>query len=293
MMDYKALACFVAVLRFQNFERAAESLGLTQSAVSQRIKRLEQTCGGPLLIRARPVSATPLGEQLLAHANKVAMLEDGFFGALQDGYVNQPLSIAVNNDVLATWFVKVLSEFSVMDNTRLHIKAADQGKTREILQTGEVVACVSQLGTPVSGGESIFLGNMTYELVASPEFIENRLRGEMSIDAIMAAPSLVYDEHDDLWGRYQEECLQVQADIQNSHWYPSSHGFVEMVRSGTVCALVASVQVENEISNGRLVSLFPTRKLSVPLYWHWYKLSSPVLDRLTSVVLKSARSALS
>lgn len=292
-MDYKALSCFVAVLRFQSFERAADHLGLTQSAVSQRIKRLEQASGGPLLIRARPVSATPLGEQLLAHANKVSMLEDGLFESLQQGHSHQPLSIAVNNDVLATWFIQVLSTFSKVDETRLHIKAADQGKTREILQTGEVVACLSQIGTPVSGGESVFLGNMTYELVAAPEFVAERLNGEVNVASVMAAPSLVFDEYDDLWVRYQHECLQVKADIRNSHWYPSSHGFVEMVISGTVCALVPSVQVAEEISDGRLISLFPHKKLSVPLYWHWYKLNSPILDRLTSVILATTRNALS
>jgi len=293
MMDYKALSCFVAVLRFQSFERAADHLGLTQSAVSQRIKRLEQECGGPLLIRARPVSATPLGEQLLAHANKVAMLEDGLYESLQRGHSHQPLSIAVNHDVLATWFTKVLSAFSAIDETRLHIKAADQGKTREILQTGEVVACLSQIGTPVSGGESVFLGNMTYELVATPHFVKERLHGEISALSVLAAPSLVFDEFDELWGRYQNECMQVKADIRNSHWYPSSHGFVEMVMSGTVCALVPSVQVVEELNNGLLISLFPHKKLSVPLYWHWYKLNSPILDRLTSVILSTTRNTLS
>ena len=293
MMDYKALSCFVAVLRFQGFERAADYLGLTQSAVSQRIKRLEQECGGPILIRARPVSATPLGEQLLAHANKVAMLEDGLFESLQQEHSHQPLAIAVNNDVLATWFPQVLSAFSHADETRLHIKAADQGKTREILQTGEVVACLSQLGTPVSGGESVYLGNMTYELVASPEFVRTQLKGEVSVETVMSAPSLVFDEFDGLWERYQDECLQVKADIRNSHWYPSSHGFVEMVMGGTVCALVPSVQVQTEISDGRLVSLFPDNRLNVPLYWHWYKLNSPVLDRLTSVILSTTRNTLS
>ncbi|MEL0636145.1 ArgP/LysG family DNA-binding transcriptional regulator [Marinomonas sp. TI.3.20] len=293
MMDYKALNCFVAVLRFQSFERAADHLGLTQSAVSQRIKRLEQACGGPLLIRARPVSATPLGEQLLAHANKVTMLEDGLFELLHEGYSHQPLSIAVNNDVLATWFAQVLSVFSGVDQARLHIKAADQGKTRELLQTGEVVACISQIGTPVSGGESVFLGNMTYELVASPEFIKTQLKNDICIETVVGAPSLIYDEFDDLWRRYQHECLQVKADIRNSHWYPSSHGFVKMIMAGTVCALVPTVQVVEEIRDGRLISLFPKAKLNVPLYWHWYKLKSPVLDRLTGVVLSTARNTLS
>lgn len=292
MLDYKAIACFCAVVKYQSFEKAAQYLHLTQSAVSQKVKRLEQQCGGPLLVRARPVLATPLGERLLAHANKVVMLEEGLFESLWGVYEHQPLSIAVNNDVLATWFTKVLALFSSQSKARLHIKAADQSKTRSLLQHGEVVACISQIGTPVSGGTSVFLGNMTYELVAAPAFVRNILKGNLDVETVIQSPSLVYDEHDDLWGRYQEECLCVEANTRSSHWYPSSHGFVDVMMGGTVCALVPSVQVKDEIGNGSLISLFPDKTLSVPLYWHWFKLDSPVLDCLTNAIQMIAKNTL-
>ncbi|RBP81703.1 ArgP/LysG family DNA-binding transcriptional regulator [Marinomonas rhizomae] len=292
MLDYKALSSLHAVLKFQSFDKAAEYLHLTQSAVSQNIKRLEQECGRPLLIRARPVIATPLGEQLLAHFNKVTMLEEGLQETIQGGQATQPINIAVNNDVLATWFTEVVDQFSAANSTKLHIKAADQAKTRALLQTGEVVACVSQIGTPVSGGESIFLGNMHYELVATPSFIKEHLKGDLSAAAVLKSPSLIYDEHDELWGRYQNECLKVKTDISHSHWYPSSHGFVELVMGGTVCALIPSIQIKQKIKSKKLVSLLPNKRLDLPLYWHWYKLNSPVLDRLTKVIKNVTRDAL-
>lgn len=296
MLDYQSVACFCHVVRFQSFEKAAQHLHLTQSAVSQRIKRLEEQCGGPLLIRARPIVVTALGEQVFAHANKVSLLEEGLFDHIKGAQGSQPLSIAVNNDTLATWFSDVVSEFSREDKTRLHIRAADQGQTRERLQRGEVVACLSQIGSPVSGGESLFLGNMHYELFATPEFIENVLRCDrcnVSVKSVAQAPSLIYDEHDDLWAQYAIENLQMKADTRHSHWYPSSHGFVSMVLGGTVCALLPSIQVREEVQDGRLVSLFPKKKLSVPVYWHWYKLNSPVLERLTSIVRNISKRVLS
>ncbi|RNF52327.1 ArgP/LysG family DNA-binding transcriptional regulator [Marinomonas hwangdonensis] len=284
MMDYKALTSLHAVLRFQSFAKAAEHLHLTQSAVSQNIKRLEQDYGQPLLIRARPVVATPFGEQLVAHLNKVTMLEEGLREEIQGKTAGHPLNIAVNNDVLATWFIEVVQRFSSTNQTKLHIKSADQSVTRSLLQTGEVVACLSQIGTPVAGGDSIFLGYMRYELVATPEFVKHYLKGDLSAEAMLCSPSLIYDEHDELWSRYQTECLKVPADTRHSHWYPSSHGFVELVMTGTVCALVPSMQVKDALQRGQLVSLFPNNTLALPLYWHWYKLNSPVLDRLTEVV---------
>ncbi|MCB5161589.1 ArgP/LysG family DNA-binding transcriptional regulator [Marinomonas algarum] len=292
MMDYKALSSLHAVLTFQRFDKAAQHLNLTQSAVSQNIKRLEQACGQPLLIRARPVLPTPLGEKLLAHFNKVTLLEDDIRDSIERDNTRQPLRIAVNNDVLATWFTDVVQAFSATDDNMLHIKAADQSHTRSLLQSGQVVACLSQIGTPVAGGDSVFLGYMHYELVATPAFIETYLHNDLSSDAILQAPSLVYDEHDELWTRYQTECLKSQANANNSHWYPSSHGFVELVMGGTVCALVPSVQVKQKIKSKKLVSLLPDNRLALPLYWHWYKLSSPVLDRLTQVIRTVTQDAL-
>lgn len=292
MFDYKALASLQAVLRFQSFDKAAHHLNLTQSAVSQNIKRLEQDCGRPLLIRARPVIATPLGEQMLAHFNKVSMLEEGLLEEIQGKTANHPINIAVNNDVLATWFIQVITRFSATNNTKLHIKSADQANTRSLLQTGQVVACISQTGTPVAGGDSMFLGNMHYELVATPHFIETYLKGDLSPESVLASPSLIYDEHDELWNRYQDECLQLKADIRHSHAYPSAHGFVELVMGGTVCALVPSVQVQDKLKNKQLISLFPNNKLALPLYWHWYKLNSPVLERLTEVIKNVTKDAL-
>ncbi|MFQ3185520.1 ArgP/LysG family DNA-binding transcriptional regulator [Marinomonas primoryensis] len=292
MMDYKALTSLHAVLKFQSFDKAAQYLNLTQSAVSQNIKRLEQECGQPLLIRARPVVATALGEQLLAHFNKVTMLEEGLRESIEGNQAHQPISIAVNNDTLATWFIQVVSDFSALDDTKLHIKAADQNQTRALLQTGQVVACLSQIGTPVAGGGSVFLGYMNYELVATPGFIEEHLKGDLSAESILQSPALIYDEHDELWPRYQNECLETSVNLNNSHWYPSSHGFVELVMGGTVCALVPSVQIKEKIKSKKLVSLLPNKRLALPLYWHWYKLNSPVLDRLTKVIITVTRDVL-
>ncbi|MCV2401468.1 ArgP/LysG family DNA-binding transcriptional regulator [Marinomonas sp. C2222] len=284
MLDYRALSSLHAVLRFQSFDKAASYLNLTQSAVSQNIKRLENACGRPLLIRARPITATPLGEKMLAHFNKVAMLEEGLRSELEVETDNQPISIAVNNDSLATWFIQVMGLFAQQPNSKLHIKAADQGKTRQLLQKGEVIACLSDIGTPVTGGDSIFLGYMHYEVVATPAFIKENIKHEDDLKDVLQSKALVFDENDELWSRYQNECLNIQADNRNNHWYPSSHGFVELVMGGTVCALVPSIQVQKQLESKALISLLPSKKLALPLYWHWYKLNSPVLDRLTEVI---------
>ena len=65
MFDYKLLAALAAVVEQAGFERAAQALGLSQSAISQRIKLLEARVGQPVLLRDTPPRPTELGQRLL------------------------------------------------------------------------------------------------------------------------------------------------------------------------------------------------------------------------------------
>ena len=67
-MDSHALAIFKAVVDHHGFGRAAAATFLTQSAVSQAIRRLETEVGAPLLTRTRPPATTPAGARLYRHA---------------------------------------------------------------------------------------------------------------------------------------------------------------------------------------------------------------------------------
>ena len=63
--DYRTLQALDAVIRERGFERAAQKLCITQSAVSQRIKQLENMFGQPLLVRTVPPRPTEQGQKLL------------------------------------------------------------------------------------------------------------------------------------------------------------------------------------------------------------------------------------
>ncbi len=56
--DYRTLQALDSVIRERGFERAAQKLCITQSAVSQRIKQLENLFGQPLLVRTVPPRPT-------------------------------------------------------------------------------------------------------------------------------------------------------------------------------------------------------------------------------------------
>src|SRR5215468_6861840 len=71
------LRTFVAVADLRSFTRAANSLGITQPAVSAQIKRLQQLLAGDLMDKRVPgVSLTPNGEAVLGHARRMLAIND-------------------------------------------------------------------------------------------------------------------------------------------------------------------------------------------------------------------------
>ena len=104
MFDYKSLEALAAVIDQQSFEKAATKLFITQSAVSQRIKSLENYCGLPLLIRDVPHSPTELGQLLLNHYRKTKLLEDDTRAQFSAHEYRARLPIAINRDSLEIWF---------------------------------------------------------------------------------------------------------------------------------------------------------------------------------------------
>lgn len=97
----------LAVVDEGTFDAAAAALHVTPSAVSQRVKSLEQRTGRVLLMRTKPVRATESGEVVVRFARRLARLERDARTELGMSEAGEPtrLSIAVNADSLATWFL--------------------------------------------------------------------------------------------------------------------------------------------------------------------------------------------
>jgi LysR family transcriptional regulator (chromosome initiation inhibitor) len=109
-LDTHQLAAFAAVIREGSFERASRALHVTASAVSQRIKQLEEQVGQVLVVRRTPCVPTRAGEVLYRHALQVALLEADVLAGMEApdaGPAAAPttITVAVNADSLATWLV--------------------------------------------------------------------------------------------------------------------------------------------------------------------------------------------
>jgi LysR family transcriptional regulator, chromosome initiation inhibitor len=291
MLDYSLLAALAAVVREGSFERAARVLHVTPSAVSQRVRLLEERIGQVLVVRGTPCSATAAGRRLVRHAEDVMLLEDALRPELGGALPRPTLRVAVNADSLATWFVPAAAAFTRASGALLDLHIDDQDHTAGWLRNGEVVAAVCALADPVQGCRSTPLGVLRYVAAATPDFVARHFTGGVSSETLAAAPCLVFNRKDRLQAQWIERTLGHAVETPN-HWLPDSHAFVAACRAGIGWGLHPEAMVHAALAAGALVPLTPGPPLDVPLHWQASRLAAPLIEALTSAVLAAAREAL-
>ena len=106
------------MIELGSFDAAAARLHVTPSAISQRIKALEQRVGQVLVVREKPCTATAAGIPLLRLAAQTALLEAEALAEMGGGEVTLPrIALAVNADSMATWFTGVFAAWTVCCST--------------------------------------------------------------------------------------------------------------------------------------------------------------------------------
>src|SRR5574343_350752 len=175
MLDYASLAALAAVVREGSFERAARALHVTPSAISQRVRLLEERVGCALVVRGQPCQATDTGRRLCQHVDRVRLLEHELQAGLPTldpaGEARVRLPVAVNADSLATWFAPAVAAFAASAPVLLDVAVDDEGHTAEWLRGGAVLAAVTASARPVAGCNHRPLGAMRYLAAASPAFM--------------------------------------------------------------------------------------------------------------------------
>src|SRR5690349_4074209 len=228
-LDGQQLAAFAAVIEHGSFDAAAARLHVTPSAISQRIKALEQRVGQVLVRREKPTTATPAGLPLLRLAAQTALLESEALAEMGGGSADRTrVSVAVNADSMATWFTAV---FGGLPGVLFDLRIEDQDHSARLLREGEVMGAVTTERTPVPGCRVQTLGVMRYVAVAAPDYIGRYLPDGFTADAVVAAPSLAWNRDDAL-----QDLLLRRVFRRNIgrpvHYVPTAEGFGAAVRAG-------------------------------------------------------------
>lgn len=287
----------LAVVDEGTFDAASAALHVTPSAVSQRVKALEQRTGRVLLMRTKPVRPTESGEVVVRFARRLARLERDARTELGMSEAGEPtrLSIAVNADSLATWFLPALTRVSRELRLCLELRREDENHTAALLREGVVMAAVTTWPDPVAGCSVRALGHMRYLAVAGPDFAGWWLGAgtDAALDELIAdAPVVAFDRNDDLQDEFVRGLGGGVGASALRHFMPTSEGFVDAVVAGLGWGMVPEVQAEPLLRAGRLVRLAPDRTVDVPLFWQQWKLDFPALAAVAEAVAAVAAESL-
>ena len=284
MFDNRQLAALLQIARTGSFEQAARALHLTQSAVSQRIRLLEERVGATLLVRGSPCRTTDLGARLCRHAETVELMElslEAELTAVSKETARPTFKLAINADSLATWFIEAMAS---VEAVLFDLVLDDEGHSADWLKQGEVMAAVTARKEPVAGCNVFALGAIRYCATASPGFVSRHFPDGFTAQAAMKAPCANFNRKDHLQERFVQTVLSCDTRRPPIHWLPSTQAFVDASLAGLGWGMNPEILVREHIAAGRLVTLADGQTLDVPLYWQESRLLAPVLKPLTRAV---------
>lgn len=288
-MDPHLALTLAAVVDEGTLDGAARRLHLTPSAVSQRIKTLEEHLGQRLLVRSRPARPTAAGEAVVRFARRYAVLalEAARDLGSEGESTRARITVAVNADSLATWILAPVTRFASAHDVEVDLLRLDQERTVDLLESGVALAAVTSQREAVAGCRSTPLGHMAFTAMASPAWIDRWLPDGPDPEHLAQAPRVDFDRDDTLqldWLRQQG----VDGTHSPRHLVPSTHDIARAVQLGLGWALVPERQGQELMSAGLLTALGGP-VVTTALFWQRWKGGSRLLDALTDEIVDEAR----
>ncbi|MEX0350513.1 MAG: ArgP/LysG family DNA-binding transcriptional regulator [Paracoccaceae bacterium] len=288
--DPNQLRALASILRLGSFEAAASELAVTQSAVSQRIRALEERVGTSLIERGTPCSGTPAGVRIAKHAEDVGLLEAQLSRDLSLDTRTGPtrLRIAVNADSLATWFVDAMAQ---VEGVLFDLVLDDQDHSADWLRRGAVSAAICAGDKPVPGCDATPLGSLRYLATASPAFHARWFQHGVTAKTLSQAPCITFNRKDELQRIWIERAV-AQRITPPTHFLPSTHAFVDAARVGLGWGMNPEPLVQRPVREGQLVTLLANQPLDIALSWQVSRVMAPALAPLTRAVKQAAQDGL-
>lgn len=265
-----------------SFDGAALRLGISPSAVSQRIKALESDVGRVIVRRTTPIGVTDAGEVLVQAARRMTLLESETQDQLRNRVTNRPVTVGVNADSLGTWFRPVLHSVAEQAGISLELTVQDEQHSLEMLRRGDCMGVVTASADPVSGCMVEELGTMRYWPVASPSLAQQL--PDLGWDRL---PVVVIGALDRMTDRILEPRGVTAAPGRRTSRIPSFEGLNDAVVAGLGWTVVPVSSAETFVENGAMVRL-ASDIVEVPLYWQRWRVESETLGVLTDAVHAAA-----
>lgn len=269
------LEAFFTIAKVLHFTRAAEQLHVTQSALSQRIAKLEDDLEATLFIRDRSaLRLTESGEHLLRFCQFYSQAESEILSKLKNtkdelaGVLRIGGFSSVNRSLVVPTLRKILQENSKLS---LNLITKELHELPRMLKTSEVDYIFTNRPSESEELESIFLGIEDNVLVQSKKF----------------SPTEIYLDHDqaDPTTKSYFSLNKVKFKPENMRYLDDVYGLLDGAKHGLGKAVLPLHLIDKD-SDLEVVN--PQRRLSVPVYLKFYK--QPFYRKIHSIFVEATTS---
>lgn len=264
-----ALRAFEAAARLLSFQRAAAELGVTPTAISHQIRKLEEHCGMPLFRRQpRPLALTPDGEALFPAVRDAFRAMANALDRLPGTRASDSLRITTTNAIAARWLLPRLAAWrQAHPDIRLDIAGTDVVLD---LRAGEADAAIRYARRPPPDLCAVELLRDSFQVVASPALVGDA-RLPLSPAEIIRLPLIeaawpASDDQAPTWERWaalaraQPGCgLPASAGRQVALSFQEELHAIEATIAGQGAAICSDALVAAELRDGSLVRICALR----------------------------------
>ena len=139
LFDLDLLNTLVAIAEARSLTAAAPRLGRSQSAISEQIRKLEDMCGLPLLIRGKTgATLTPAGKRLVKHARELLAMSDAAYREVRNAQLAGNLRFAITDYFRPTALPGILRRIrDRFPHLHLHVSIRESAAIKEEVPAGE------------------------------------------------------------------------------------------------------------------------------------------------------------
>lgn len=267
-LPYNALRTLEAVVRLRGFGRAADELNVTQSAVSQHIRHLEEWLGQRLLIRrGRQTLPTEAGERLARVTRDGFGMIESLCEEMRGTSKNRNAGILVGSPpgFAFLWLLPRLLNFDD-SNPEISISLSTDPQSRDpALSEADVYICYSAGGFPGLHAEQLMQEHMSP--VCAPKLAE-RLHNISDLkEHTILQDNLETADMPSTWEFWARECDVTLPRFQRTRTYGQANLVVQAAAQGLGVAMGRGPLVADAVNDGTLVYPFPHSARSQFSYW--------------------------
>jgi DNA-binding transcriptional LysR family regulator len=276
LLDFDDLYLLRHLLEGLTVAGTARKLGLTQPAITQRIRKIERVFEDSIIKKVgRHVQLTPTGESICSKAADALAVMKELSGAIS----GDQITLASEGYLAASHIWPALSDAMMNDPSKMvHLRISPDRQAMALLTEGHVDGLVTTSEQPNANLSSIKLFEEEHIFVASPDLAP-------SITDVSQLEEIRLIELDPSYPSMQYLTLEARSDIKFSDiWFVGDRSLViNSVIKGLGVGIVPASMAKAQISAGKLVAILPDLELKSETYQLIYK-EAKVLEQLQPLI---------